>query len=95
MLYRRNWGEALPTARFTLGKAGNVVNLIAIAFLTVGLVFLFFPYAPNPDAKGMNWSSVIYVACVACFSLYYYMRARYRYEGPVKYVTIQTAYTEK
>ena len=47
---------------------------------------MFFPTAPNPDAAGMNWSVVIYGFVVVLFTIYYFLRGRAQYDGPVEYV---------
>ncbi|KAK1042731.1 hypothetical protein LTR74_018496 [Friedmanniomyces endolithicus] len=43
ILQKRVRGEVIPPSRFQLGKAGNAINIIAIAFLLVAWVFQFFP----------------------------------------------------
>lgn len=45
--------------KFFLGKMlGNVVNVLALLFLTCFFVSGMFPPAPNPDASTMNWASM-------------------------------------
>lgn len=60
VLWKRQRGEAFPPGRFNLGRFGFVCNTVAMCFLTVAFVFMFFPTAPNPGSEGMNWSIVIY-----------------------------------
>ncbi|KAK4550012.1 hypothetical protein LTR36_002979 [Oleoguttula mirabilis] len=86
ILVRRLSGEPLPPSRFNLGKSGNAINIIALCFLVVAWVFQFFPSAPNPTPDEMNWSVLIYGACFVFFALYYWVRARHRYTGPVAQV---------
>ncbi|KAK5740131.1 hypothetical protein LTR17_004843 [Elasticomyces elasticus] len=78
--------ERFPPGRFDLGKIGFVANGIAVCFLLVAWLFMFFPTAPNPSAGGMNWSVVIYGFVVALFTTYYFVRGRHHYVGPVEYV---------
>jgi len=47
---------------------------------------MFFPTAPNPGLVGMNWSVVIYGFIVALFTIYFFVRGRHQYAGPVEYV---------
>lgn len=56
VLLRKLRGDPLPASKFTLGVWGNVVNALAICFLALVFVFLFFPAVPNPDAASMNWA---------------------------------------
>ncbi|KAK3073975.1 hypothetical protein LTR53_003979 [Teratosphaeriaceae sp. CCFEE 6253] len=86
ILQKRLRGEAFPPSRFSLGKSGNAINLVAIAFLLVAWVFQFFPSAPNPTGTSMNWSILIFGLVITFFSIYYVTRARHRYTGPVVHV---------
>lgn len=86
ILQKRLRGEPLPTSRFSLGKAGNMVNIIALCFLTVFWLFQFFPAAPSPTPSEMNWSCVIWVSILAFFMAYYAVRGRHKYVGPIAYV---------
>ncbi|KAK5130289.1 hypothetical protein LTR08_002249 [Meristemomyces frigidus] len=83
---KRLRGESFPVSRFNLGKFGLVANTIALCFLVVIWVFMFFPTAPSPGAAGMNWSVVIYGGVVILFTTYYFVRGRSTYAGPVAYV---------
>lgn len=58
VFWKRLRGEQFPPGRFNLGKFGFVCNTIAIGFLIITFIFMFFPRAPNPGADGMNWSVV-------------------------------------
>lgn len=39
----------LPRARWSLGKAGLPINIMAVAFLVVVYIFTFFPLVPDPS----------------------------------------------
>lgn len=86
ILWRRASGEPFPTSRFSLGKWGYPVNAIAVSFLTIVWVFMFFPSAPNPTAETMNWSVVVFGAVVIFFIIWYFVRAKHVYVGPVAHV---------
>ncbi|KAK5120617.1 hypothetical protein LTR85_005975 [Meristemomyces frigidus] len=86
VLAKRIRGEQFPPGRFNLGKFGFVCNGIAVCFLLVVWVFMFFPTAPDPGAAGMNWSVVIYGFVVILFTLYFFIRGKDQYAGPVAYV---------
>jgi choline transport protein len=86
IIYKRLKGEALPPSRFSLGRAGLPVNLIAVAFLLLAYVMLFFPAAPHPTPESMNWTILIYGSAIIFSLAYYYIYARHKYVGPVTYV---------
>ncbi|PNS17723.1 Choline transport protein [Sphaceloma murrayae] len=84
---KRIRGEEFPSSRFKLPrKLGFVTNAIALCWLSLTFVMMFFPGTPIPDAKGMNWSALIFSAVVGFSLLYYRFSARGRYVGPVEYV---------
>ena len=60
VFWKRLRGEVFPPGRFNLGRFGFICNTIAMGFLAVAFIFMFFPTAPSPGAEGMNWSIVIY-----------------------------------
>ncbi|KAK5717360.1 hypothetical protein LTR15_009254 [Elasticomyces elasticus] len=86
ILAKRFRRERFPPGRFDLGKFGFVASGIAVCFLLVAWLFMFFPTAPDPSAGGMNWSVVIYGFVVALFTTYFFVRGRHHYVGPVEYV---------
>lgn len=84
--WRRLRGLPLLESKFSMGKAGVVVNLLSLAFLVLIFVFAFFPPVPNPPAATMNWAIVVYVGVLGIAAVYYLVRARHHYDGPVAYV---------
>lgn len=58
LIARRFSSEPFPPTKFDLGKFGLPVNIIAMLFLSVAFVFLFFPAAPDPTPATMNWVSL-------------------------------------
>lgn len=80
---KRLRGEALLTSRFSLGKAGFYVNAIALCFLSLAFIFLFFPAAPHPTPQSMNWSCLMFGSIVGFSLLYYWIWGRHKYLGPV------------
>lgn len=86
VLAKRIRGEPFPPGRFNLGRFGFACNSIAIGFLLLVWVMMFFPTAPNPGAGDMNWSVVIYSFVVMLFTAYFFAHGRHKYAGPVEYV---------
>ncbi|KAJ4354472.1 uncharacterized protein N0V89_006209 [Didymosphaeria variabile] len=78
--------QDLLQARFSLGQAGMFINAVALCFLALVSVFLFFPAAPNPTAESMNWSCVMFSGLLTFALVWYWLAARHRYLGPVAYV---------
>ena len=83
---KRLFGDRLLPSRFSLGRSGIVVNGIALAFLSLALIFCFFPAVPAPTPEGMNWSCLIFGFILSFSLFYYYVYGRYNYLGPVEYV---------
>tara|TARA_R110002003_G_scaffold805_9_gene21506 strand:+ start:6059 stop:6454 length:396 start_codon:yes stop_codon:yes gene_type:complete len=83
---KRLRGETLLPSRFSLGRAGIVVNGIALSFLSVAFVFCFFPGGPNPTPEGMNWSCLIFGFILSFSLVYYHIYGKHSYVGPVEYV---------
>ena len=85
MAWRRISGKTLLRCHFSLGKWGLPVNLLALLFLALAFVMIFFPPIRDPDPESMNWSIAIFWGVVT-LSLIYYLRARDIYVGPVELV---------
>ncbi|KAK1819315.1 hypothetical protein LTR12_006262 [Friedmanniomyces endolithicus] len=95
VLVRKLRKGSFPASRFAIPRTlGICVNVIALCFLVVAFVFLFFPAAPNPNAAGMNWGILIYGAVTIIALLDYYFRGRHQYDGPVSYVRRELDYVE-
>ena len=91
MLIKKIKGEQLPASKFRLGRRfGISINVMALIYLSISFVFLFFPAEPKPSAKSMNWGILLYGAAVLFAIGYYFAKGKYEYEGPVKYVKWQT-----
>ena len=59
VLVKRLKGEKFPPSQFSLGIWGIPVNIIAICFLIVAYLFLFFPAVPKPNPASMNWAVLV------------------------------------
>jgi amino acid transporter len=83
---KRIRGEPLLPSSFKLGRAGLPINIISIIFLVFVFVFSFFPMGPKPNPAGMNWSILMFGFTIIFSWVYYYIRGRHVYAGPVAYV---------
>lgn len=86
VMLKRLRGEPLLPSKFSLGKFGLAINMIAVVFLAFLLIFCFFPVAPHPKVADMNWACLGYGTVIIFSMVYYVFRARFRYVGPVEYV---------
>ncbi|KAK4892472.1 hypothetical protein LTR49_028592 [Elasticomyces elasticus] len=100
IIYRRFDGNMFPPpakywtttnplgckTKFSLGKAGLFVNTLAFSYLLVALTFTFFPSVPNPRPAEMNWASLMYGFVLLFALVWYRVRAKTDYDGPVEYV---------
>ncbi|KAJ9307376.1 hypothetical protein DTO217A2_3058 [Paecilomyces variotii] len=79
---------------FTLGKWGTPLNLIAITWVLLISVILFFPPSRPVTAANMNYA-VCVAAFIAIFSLvWWWVSARWKYTGPRTNDIIQSISTE-
>ena len=86
ILWRRLYGAPLPPARWSLGRCGVPLNLVALLFQTFQTVMSFFPLFAQTNAEQMNWAVAVYggVALIALVNYLVYARSKYR--GPVVHV---------
>jgi len=86
LLLRRYTGPNLPTRRWSLGRWGAVVNIVALCFLSVFWIFSFFPPTAVVTTTTMNWNSLMFAIIVVVALVYYLLKARHEYVGPVMLV---------
>jgi choline transport protein len=89
IVYRRLTGPTLPVRRWSLGRFGLAINIGSLVFLTPVIFFLTWPLATPVTAAGMNWSSVMLVGVLTIAMIYYVVKGRKEYVGPVMYVRRQ------
>ena len=84
-VYRRSQGE-LPYHRWSLGKFGLAINISALIFLIPLIFFLTWPLTTPVTAVTMNWSPVMLGGVLIIATIYYIVKGRHEYVGPVEYV---------
>ncbi|KAH8821459.1 GABA permease [Xylogone sp. PMI_703] len=90
VLYRRIvHPELLPSARWSLGKWGILVNSVGLAFVTFSFFWSFWPNEVPVNAENFNWSVVLFVSIFMMSLVMYVVRGRKVYEGPVTTVKIE------
>lgn len=83
---KRLRGEPLLPSHFSLGRAGLPLNIFSVLFLTLAFVMTFFPTVPHPGPAVMNWNVRVFGVVVVFSVVYFLVRGRHRYAGPVAYV---------
>ncbi|KAJ5211544.1 uncharacterized protein N7498_003190 [Penicillium cinerascens] len=70
------------------GIVGTLINGFAIIYIAIVVFFSFWPTQMNPTAESMNWSIVAVGSSSLLATLYYFVRARFIYTGPVIEVSL-------
>ncbi|KAF9888612.1 hypothetical protein FE257_008544 [Aspergillus nanangensis] len=84
MVYRKLlYPETLPTPRWTLGRHGIWVNLVALAYVAFALFWSFWPTQVPVTRDNFNWSVVLFVGNFAISVVMYIVKGRKEYRGPV------------
>lgn len=86
LVHRRLFGAPLPDRRWSLGRFGMAVNVGALVILTPLIFFLTWPLTTPVTAETMNWSSVMLVGVFVIATVYYVVKGRREYVGPVVHV---------
>lgn len=83
LIWRRLYGAPLPKRNWSLGRYGLAINVAAFLFLTPIFFFVFWPLAQPVTASNHNWSSVMFVSILIIAAIYYRIKGRHVYVGPV------------
>lgn len=86
-IFLKRWRkEVFVPSRFNLGRAGIWINGVSVAYLSVAFVFAFFPLFPHPTPDLMNWNILIYGIVIVFSLIYFAVKGRKQYIGPVEYI---------
>ncbi|KAK5443446.1 hypothetical protein LTS15_010591 [Exophiala xenobiotica] len=72
----------MPVGPFHMGKWGYLVNGLATFFIIFFNIFYCFPYALPTTTASMNYNSVILAGVMALTTLWWFVHAIRKYEGP-------------
>ena len=78
--------QALPPARWSLGRAAAPINWVAFVYCIFAFFWCFWPNVVDPGLEEFNWSVVIFMAVFVGALILYWAGARKRYQGPVELV---------
>lgn len=75
----------LPETRWSLGPWGIPINAVSIAYAWTVFFWLFWPTAIPVTASNLNYAPIVFSAALILAIIYYYMKAKNFYKGPVTY----------
>jgi uncharacterized membrane-anchored protein len=70
------------------GNLGGLINLYAVVYITIVVFFSFWPTTMKPSVTTMNYSVVGTFGTVILAVIYYMLRARKVYTGPIVEVSV-------
>lgn len=82
-LSKRLRDEPLPSSRFSLGRYGMTINIIALVFLVSFFIFCFFPTARPVTAQTMNWNIAMFGGIAIFATVYYVVIGHKQYKPPI------------
>ncbi|KAI7722011.1 amino acid transporter-like protein [Hortaea werneckii] len=83
LIWRRLFGAPLPLRRWSLGRYGLAINIVAVCFVLPLFVFACFPLTKEVDRETLNYASVMFAGVLLIALVYYMFRGRELYAGPV------------
>ncbi|KAF2198697.1 amino acid transporter [Delitschia confertaspora ATCC 74209] len=83
MIRKRVVGEHIPFGPWNMGKYGFAVNVYALLYSIIAMVFSFFPPTTPVTAVSMNWSIVVYSGVVIFGLIFWVVRGRKQWQGPL------------
>lgn len=86
VLLRRLRGPALPHARWSLGRWGLPVNLLAVVYSAFIVLMSCFPAGQAPAAADANWAPAIWGAVVLLSVVAYVFHGRKHFTPPVMFI---------
>ena len=87
LVWRKYSGGSLPPSQFGAGRVrGLAINAFALTFLTIAVVFSFFPVRVKNNASGVNWNLTVVTVAILFCGAYYSLHAKKHYKAPVEKV---------
>ncbi|KNG84805.1 amino acid transporter [Aspergillus nomiae NRRL 13137] len=73
----------LPPSRWSLGRFGMPINILALVYALWAFFWSFWPVNREVTAETLNWAPVLFVGVMGLSAVLYWLVARKVYEGPV------------
>lgn len=70
------------------GIWGIIINAFAVVYIIIVIFWSFWPTAMNPSVTDMNYSVVGWGGVLLLATIYYVVRARHIYTGPVVEISL-------
>lgn len=86
VLLKRIKGEALPPARWSLGRWGLPINAFAFLYSAFVIVFSCFPTELPVDLSTANWAPLVWVGVMIISVAFYVAFGKRHYTPPVEFV---------
>lgn len=86
VLLKRIKGEALPPARWSLGRFGLPINAFAFLYSAFIIIFSCFPTNLPIDLSTANWAPLVWVAVILISVVFYMVYGKNHYTAPVEFV---------
>ncbi|KAF2268243.1 amino acid transporter [Lojkania enalia] len=83
MVRKRVKEEHVPFGRWNMGKYGLAVNIYALLYTTIVLVFSFFPPMLPITAVSMSWSCVVFSGVIIFGLLFWMVSGQKQWKGPL------------
>jgi choline transport protein len=84
LMMRKRWtGEPIPFGPWNMGRAGWLVNSLALLYTLIVTVFSFFPPVTPVTGVSMNWSCAVYGGTVLSGLSFWAVRGRHQWKGPL------------
>lgn len=81
--WRRVTGQPLLSSRWSLGRAGLLINCVALLYASWAFFWSFWPNSYSITADNFNWACVLFIGMVGLALGLYHLDAKHEYEGPV------------
>ncbi|KAM3414001.1 hypothetical protein BST61_g10665 [Cercospora zeina] len=87
LVYGRRTGSAAahPIGYFSLGRWGPTVNIIALLWGSVAMLFSMFPSVQPVNAQNMNCASLVLGRWTLLGGIYYFLFQRQTFQGPIEF----------
>lgn len=86
VLRKRFLGEPLPHARWSLGRWGMPINVIAFLYSGFAIVFCCFPSQVPVTTDTANWAPAVWAGVLAASWVIYVVHGSRAYTPPVVFV---------
>lgn len=84
LLWRRIYHpETLPPTQFSLGRWGIPINIMAVIVTLWSFFWSFWPQYTPVAADDFNWASPIFVLVIIMSMVFFIVKGRKTYQGPV------------